>query len=178
MTPYLRAPAPECLSQVKATTWPLPLACSQAVRSNLFLASGNRCAFCDGLMRLTSRATVEHFRPKSKFPELAAIWSNLFPCCDACQSAKGQKFDALLLKPDEADYHFLRFFVCNFLSGEINVAMDATATEQKRAIVTIEMYDLNSSARRNARLRERKNWRNDPLRKDDLESWQYRFFLE
>ena len=72
------------------------------------------CAFCDGPLGIESRETVEHFRPKSKFPELAFAWENLFPCCDVCQSHKGERFDLHLLKPDDDDYHFERYFVVNF----------------------------------------------------------------
>jgi len=58
------------------------------------------CAFCDGQIGAESRETVEHFRPKGLFPELAYAWDNLFPCCDLCQSALALS-KALLHFPNE-----------------------------------------------------------------------------
>lgn len=31
---------------------------------------------------------VDHYRPKRKFPELASLYSNLFYCCNSCNSRK------------------------------------------------------------------------------------------
>jgi uncharacterized protein (TIGR02646 family) len=178
MLPFKRGESPKCLQNIEPSKWPLGEACQQETRKLLFATSGDRCAFCDGLMKITSKATIEHFRPKNSFPALKAEWSNLFPCCDECQSAKGQKFDQLLLKPDELSYRFLRFFVCNFLNGEIKPAKDASSEDQARADLTIKIYGLNTRARCNARLRERKNWLNDHLRHTNADDWQYRFFLD
>ena len=32
---------------------------------------------------------VDHYRPKEKFPELSTTYTNLFYCCNACNSRKG-----------------------------------------------------------------------------------------
>ncbi|MCP4348606.1 MAG: hypothetical protein GY795_24250 [Desulfobacterales bacterium] len=48
---------------------------------------------------ISSEQTIEHFRPKWKYPKPAYVRPNLFICCNACQSAKGDKFDRKLLKP-------------------------------------------------------------------------------
>ena len=42
----------------------------------------NICAYCEE----TARGEVDHFRPKSKFPELVYEWSNWVFACHACNS--------------------------------------------------------------------------------------------
>ena len=184
MMPFVRTDAPDCLTVVDPGTWPLSKACDRETRKRLFEASGDRCAFCDGLMKITSKATVEHFRPKSKFPSLKAVWSNLFPCCDQCQSAKLEKFDEALLKPDEPSYRFLKYFVCNFRTGEIESDPNNAPDEQLRAAITIQIYGLNATARCNARRKERGHWLAEvsqsgqgSLEHTNLDDWQFRFFL-
>ena len=185
MMPYARSNAPGCLSGIDPGTWPLSAACNRETRRRLFAASGHRCAFCDGLMKITSKATIEHFRPKSQFPNLKALWSNLFPCCDQCHSAKLEKFDEALLKPDEPSYSFLRYFVCNFLTGEIEIDPVAAPDDQQRAAITTKIYGLNSTERCNARRHERRKWRavvqqsaQEGLEQAELDDWQFRFYLQ
>lgn len=185
MMPYARSAAPDCLAKIAPSTWPLSKPCDRETRKRLFEASGDRCAFCDGLMKITSKATVEHFRPKSQFQNLKAVWSNLFPCCDQCQSAKLEKFDEALLKPDKPSYRFFRYFLCNYRNGKIEIDPNATPEEQRSAAITTQIYGLNATERCNARLRERRNWlavaqQNDPntLAQAELDDWQFRFFLQ
>jgi uncharacterized protein (TIGR02646 family) len=184
MMPYVRSEAPDCLSEIEPSIWPLNTACDRETRKRLFEASGDRCAFCDGLMKITSKATIEHFRPKSRFQNLKAVWSNLFPCCDQCQSAKLEKFDEALLKPDEPSYSFQRYFICNFRTGEIEIDPSSMPDEQESAAITLKIYGLNATARSKARLRERRNWlavvqQNAPncLAQAELDDWQFRYFL-
>jgi uncharacterized protein (TIGR02646 family) len=128
--------------------------CYQQIRRTLSTMTAAHCAFCDGPIGVESRETVEHFKPKSRFPELAYEWTNLFPCCDMCQSNKRESFDPDLIKPDLAEYAFEHYFVANYKTGEIE-ASPARGDEFKRAAeITIAMYGLNIPARNKARLRE------------------------
>ncbi len=90
-----------------------------------------------------SLETIDHFRPKSSFPHRVYEWSNLFFCCDRCQAAKREDFSELLLKPDEAEYEFSRYFIVNYDSGEIQVNPLAATEEQAKATFTIELLNLN-----------------------------------
>ena len=66
------------------------------------------CSFCDAYeMGPDIEETVEHFLPKSEFPEFAYQWRNLYLCCGRCQSRKCTGFDERLLRPDDTDYHFV-----------------------------------------------------------------------
>jgi uncharacterized protein (TIGR02646 family) len=62
----------------------------KSYKKHLALEFRRRCAYC---MRLASNAEdsgfgVDHYRPKSVFPELLTEYSNLFFCCAACNSRK------------------------------------------------------------------------------------------
>src|SRR5262249_7037895 len=46
----------------------------------------DHCSFCDIFpVSPPSNDTVEHFRPKTKYPKEAYKWENLYYCCDHCQ---------------------------------------------------------------------------------------------
>lgn len=153
--------------------------CYSRIRDTLLRMTGDHCAFCDGPLKVESRATVEHFRPKSTFAHFAFTWSNLFPCCDMCQSEKLESFDERLLKPDEEDYSFGRYFVANYRTGDIEPLPGTTPEEQERAAETIRMYGLNSPERRKARKREWEFFLREREEADVLiDDYHYRFFLE
>lgn len=119
----------------------------------LLIMTKKHCSFCDSSpMRSQIRETIEHFRPKSLFPRLAYQWENLFACCGRCQDAKGDKFDELLLKPDEIEYEFTRYFFFDAQTGELMPQPQATPEDQNRAVVTIQLYKLNEFGRPDARL--------------------------
>jgi uncharacterized protein (TIGR02646 family) len=186
----VRADAPSCLSAqalgwteafVQARVngaarfrWPSD-PCYQAVRATLLTMSTHHCAFCDGLLGQTSRETVEHFRPKATFPELAYDWHNLFPCCDCCQSAKREEFDEALLQPDGPGYRFEEFFLLRYETGALEARPDASEMNRQRANVTIGLYALNTAERKRARLQQIKHFSRDP--DPVLEDYPYRFAL-
>lgn len=106
----------------------------------------DHCSFCDGYpMQAFGGNSIEHFRPKSNpmYYRLAYQWENLFLCCPVCQGKKHGDFDDALLKPDEVDYEFSRYFVIDLATGLINPSPAANAEEKMRAATTIEMYGLN-----------------------------------
>lgn len=146
------------------------------IRARLRMMTQQRCAFCDGPVGVESKETVEHFRPKRHFPQLAYDWSNLFPACDVCQE-KGDKFDEALLKPDEDGYEFNRYFIKNYDTGEIEVNTFASPDEQNRAEVTLTLYRLNTSLRKRSRKRESRHFQNRDTG-ETLNDFNYRFFLQ
>ena len=142
-------------------------------------AAKNHCAFCDGYPLGTfARQTLEHFRPKSLYPQLAYVWWNLFVCCDQCQANKGENFDRKLLKPDRVDYAFERFFIINYRNGEIEINPKASAADQERAQITIEMYGLNRHGRPQSRLSEYRKFQDLRDKGYSLDDFSYRFFME
>lgn len=141
----------------RSFSWRSPR-CYVAILAELLVMSGDRCSYCDGFIGIESRQTIDHFRPKGPFPALAYSWRNLFPACDQCQSAKLEKYHPKLLRPDRANYHFDRYFICDFATGQVSPNPGASIHDQARAEKTIEICGLNSTARNKARLRERRKW--------------------
>lgn len=136
------------------------------------------CAFCDAFP-LEDRSTepIEHFRPKSdpRFYNQAYAWKNLYYCCERCQSNKGEQWDDRLLRPDATDYSFTEYFDFNFRTGMIQPNATAERADQLRAEVTIDLYGLDSDARRRYRKLERRRWRRD---RSAINNWAYRDFLQ
>lgn len=47
-----------------------------------------KCAYCESKIKHVSYPHIEHYRPKSKFPNLTFTWDNLLLACGMCNSAK------------------------------------------------------------------------------------------
>lgn len=107
----------------------------------LRIMTAGHCAYCDGYPVFLGE-TIDHFRPKSTWPELAYDWGNLYVCCAQCQK-RGDRFDEGLLRPDASDYAFDRYFECDLATGRLAPAGDASPDDQGRAAVTIQLFNLN-----------------------------------
>lgn len=132
---------------------------NKAIKPILLEMTKNHCAFCDYLLSSDFfHPSIEHFEPKSKYPEKAYQWCNLYPSCNGCTENKDDRFDNKLLRPDEDTYSFDAFFKVTD-NGEIlpSDTADENSTENASAIITIEIYKLNRGAlvsRRKKRLKE------------------------
>ncbi len=137
------------------------------------------CAFCDGPF-VESHRTIEHFKPKKRFPGDAYKWDNLFPACSRCQNSKMDNWDELLLKPDDTEYKFHDYFFCDVSSGKIEPNPAASSEERARAKATVKIYDLNAPERKSARRHELKGFLARKINGEDiiLDEFNYRFFIE
>lgn len=138
------------------------------------------CSFCDaGPLEAVSKEPIEHFRPKGNplFHALAFTWSNLFYCCDRCQSTKGEQWDDGLLKPDDPDFYFDDYFDFDFTTGAIE-PKHSSVLHESRANVTIRLYGLDSEIRRRQRRLELRKWIATPHDERKLDEWSYRDFLD
>lgn len=148
----------------------------------LFTMTENHCSFCDIQPLRQSGATIEHFKPKKKFPLLAYVWINLFYCCVNCQK-KGSKFDPKCkpLKPDQINYDFNYYFRLEETIEEVFIRpnLERSVEEQKRAEETITLYGLNKFARPEARKRELEDFREDQRlgKVKNINNYSYRFIL-
>jgi uncharacterized protein (TIGR02646 family) len=138
--------------------------------------TNGHCAFCD---RFTVEPeSVEHFRPKSspRFLHLAYSWENLFFCCGGCQTYKLERWDDGLLDPTDSEYRFERFFRFDFQTGQLSANPYASAEDQQRARITIEIYGLDSTQRRRWRVSElRRSRRSQGL---SIDEFAYRNFVQ
>lgn len=97
---------------------------------------GELCCYCEGNISLTGYEEIEHYRPKSKYPELCFEWSNLHQVCKICNVIKNNKWDEdypiLCPTDDKIENHL---FYKNILLMCEN--------DNKRAINTIKHLKLN-----------------------------------
>ena len=138
----------------------------------------NHCSFCDGFpIESMLGETVEHFKPKSQFPLEAYAWRNLFLCCHICQK-KGDEFSELLLKPDDFDYEFDRYFEFDAETGKLSPnRFNENTADQERAAVTIALYRLNDYNRPRARKLELKKFAANIDAELGADDFSYRFIL-
>jgi len=76
--------------------------------AQLFQIFHGKCAFCESHMAHVSSPNVEHYRPKSRFPELAFRWDNWLLSCGRCNDKKWAHFpdcnsEPCLIDPTEDD---------------------------------------------------------------------------
>lgn len=110
----------------------------------LLMATNNHCAFCDVYpldIIGENQIPLEHFEPKSRAENKAYSWSNLFPVCYPCTDSKKDQFNEMLLKPDDDDYEFEKYF---FVTGDGHLEC-LMNDKNSKASVTINTYKLNRS---------------------------------
>lgn len=61
----------------------------RAVRAEIIREQGKVCKFCRKTILAELDATVDHIRPRSIYPDLALVKSNLQVLCRVCNSSKG-----------------------------------------------------------------------------------------
>lgn len=133
------------------------------------------CSFCDAFpVNPPSIDTIEHFKPKTRFPLEAYEWENLYYCCCFCQG-KRDEFDDSLLRPDSDEFDFDRFFRWDFCTGEILVNDSAGPEYQKRAGTTIRIYRLNEE---HPSLRRRELFRRSRAKDQPLDDFAYRHYVD
>lgn len=67
--------------------------------------AGNRCMYCVD----SHGSDIEHFWPKSRYPDRMFVWSNMLLCCTECGRFKGNQFplstagEPMLVDPSAVD---------------------------------------------------------------------------
>jgi uncharacterized protein (TIGR02646 family) len=149
----------------------------EIVRDALAAMTAEHCSYCDGHpLDATATQAVDHFRPKSRpeFYELVCEWTNLFLTCTACNHAKQERWDEALLRPDELEFRFERYFEYRPDSGRLEPAAAATPEEQHRAARTIAIFDLNRPGACTSRKRW-VAWMGTLAASDPLDDCAYRY---
>ncbi len=119
---------------------------SHFIIKELLDVSNYHCAYCEKFPLWSSDETIDHFKPKSSYPLGAYQWANLFPACDNCQTCKLNKFSVELLKPDEINFNFNKYFMVDYTTFKILANPRAIKFDRKRANKTIEIFNLNEKA--------------------------------
>ncbi len=107
------------------------------IKEPLFESSNEKCAFCECKPGEGGNIEVEHFKPKSIYPELTFEWSNLLPSCRKCNGSKLDHDTGLtpIINPYETDPEEIFYY------SDIRIqAIDNSEAARN----TIEVCGLNS----------------------------------
>ena len=61
----------------------------QTLRQQVIIEEGSKCHLCNVMIKDPTDVTVDHIRPRSRYPNLALVRSNLQVLCRRCNSRKG-----------------------------------------------------------------------------------------
>ncbi|MEI7583816.1 HNH endonuclease [Runella sp.] len=88
---------------------------NQHLLPKLMAMTDDHCSYCDGFPLKRGDDTIDHFHPKtrSEFYSKVCDWENLYLSCKHCQDSKGSQYEVELLRPDELDFHFNRYFIAD-----------------------------------------------------------------
>ena len=111
------------------------------IQKLLFDCNHHKCAFCECKPGESSNIEVEHFEPKSIYPNLAFEWDNMLPSCRKCNEVKldHDTRNSPIINPAKEDpemlltYSFLRM-----------IPLQGSGQEEK-AYNTITVCNLNSN---------------------------------
>lgn len=145
-----RGDAPACLGRYQhgRNTWrDLTSEDRAEIWQALEAMQGQRCAYCESQLTADKRH-IEHFVPRSRYPQHTFDWGNLFGSCDRQDSCghhkdrKGKPYDdADLLKPDVDDPDHYLIFVSD---GTIKVRQHLNDYERRRASETLRVFNLDA----------------------------------
>jgi len=133
----------------------------------------NHCSYCD--KRPIGVETIDHFKLKTLELLESYDWENLFVACYDCQVSRWEVFEEILLKPDEIDYEFSRYFFYDFDLGELQPKGKKDSIEYIRADFTIKTFKLNERGLPEARKLISDNL--EVFQNYDIELVPFRFIL-
>jgi len=159
--------------------WPIRegVSLGEVARNELKTMTQSHCCYCDAAdLGAASEESIDHFKPKGleKFYRLVCEWTNLYLACTVCNRSKREQWDELLLRPDEVDYEFIKYFSYYSDTGELAPNPGASQIDQRRNEVTINVFNLNRSAACRARIRAVKSLQRIEHHKE-LIDFPYRF---
>ncbi len=111
-----------------------------------------KCAYCEGV----AAQDIEHFYPKTRYPQRMFDWENFLRGCKNCNNFKRDQFPLtatrtpLLLDPCSDDP--LDYFVWDFLTGAIGVRSEPgydVRGRTTRDLLRLDMEPLREERRKN-----------------------------
>lgn len=137
------------------------------------------CSYCDAYPPQIGDDSIDHFCPKSDslFYLEAYSWKNLYCACNHCQRAKMESYTVELLRPDETDYSFDRYFIYNYSTHEVEINPAASPEDQKRAAVTQQIFQFNFSEKTMLRRHAWERWIRMPVDQQIFDDFPFRFML-
>lgn len=118
----------------KKTVWNQP-----CIREGLLAMTHEKCCYCERKVGAgNTDMHVDHFKPKSLYPQEVVVWNNLLPACADCNRSKSDHDTVKepIINPTEEDprqYFYLKDY--RYKAFDTN--------ENSKANVTIDILDLN-----------------------------------
>lgn len=109
------------------------------ITSKLIPKEDTKCAFCESMPMESGYIEIEHYLPKSIYPNETYEWTNLLPSCKRCNMKK-LAFDTgklPIVKPDVDDPELF------FTYDSIKLIVKKNALDKTIAKRTIQRLDLN-----------------------------------
>jgi len=109
-----------------------------------------KCAYCESRITVVTYGQIEHFYPKSAYPDKTFAWDNLLLSCDKCNNTqhKGILFpldsagQPLLIDPTDAQTDpFIHFR----FSWDEQISWASVYGLDERGKKVVEIFDLNGS---------------------------------
>jgi len=114
------------------------------ILGELLKLTDDHCAYTDKKID-NSIAEIDHFKPKSVYPDLEFDWNNLFVVEPYTSRIKNKKFNDKVLNPSDDDYDFDKYFIIDFDSSQIFPNPNSSKTDFERADTTIKILGLNNT---------------------------------
>lgn len=125
------------------------------IKNSLCIMFSGKCAYCESHIIHIGYGHIEHYQPKSKFPELCFDWNNLLLSCEICNSSlyKGDKFPddeegGPLVYPIDEDPDMFFYFEFDPDTGVANILPKndrASTTEKTLGLNRPELVKRRSS---------------------------------
>lgn len=113
----------------------------KGIKKALAESSHDKCAFCECKPGESGNIEVEHFAPKSRYPDKTFEWDNLLPVCRKCNEAKSD-FDTVeepIIDPSKIDPETILTYNC------LRICPISGTEYEKGVETTIEVCNLNSN---------------------------------
>lgn len=140
--------------------------------------TSHHCSYCDKYPLFRGDDSIDHFKPKAdeRFYGDVAKWENLYLACKHCQDSKKTQYNESLLRPDDINYHFNKYFTYNYNEHKIEPNPAASDEEKARAEETIRVFDLNHASMKICRRQAQERYVG--AANPDLNDYNYRFIFE
>lgn len=117
----------------------------EQIRQGLKDMFSSKCAYCESEIEYVAYPHIEHFKPKSLYPEFCFSWENLMLACPRCNHEKRDFFPqenegGPFINPTREDPNDFFLFEYDQETGTANVIPKENSP---RASVTIERIGLN-----------------------------------
>lgn len=136
--------ATQLYNNARGTKWFLPAV--DALKG--MVGAGQRCMCCSG----GEAAQVEHYRPKSIYPDSAFLWTNLLWICSVCNLSKGDDFDESCQPINPAEENVWDYFFIDEFGNFCANWSQTSNSLNSRAVETIRLYGLDRQALQETRL--------------------------